>query len=148
MTALFTIGFTGKPASVFFNLLKKSAVKTVIDVRLHNTSQLAGFAKKEDLRYFLTEICNIAYVEAAELAPEPEMLKRYQKKEMSWNEYSDAYLNLISRRNVEKSLDKTSLVEGCLLCSEHLPHKCHRRLAAEYLHSKWGDSLQISHLVK
>lgn len=145
---LFTIGFTGKPAAAFFNLLKTAAVRTVVDVRLHNTSQLAGFSKKEDLRYFLSEICNIGYVEARELAPEPELLKQYQNKKMSWDEYAESYVNLLSKRNVERSLDKTIMEDGCLLCSEHLPHKCHRRLAAEYLNSKWDAPLQITHLVK
>src|SRR3954471_3817597 len=102
MNKLFTIGFTGKSAQKFFTLIKTYGVKTVVDVRLRNTSQLAGFAKKEDLRYFLSEICNVAYVEARDLAPEPEMLKRYQSKQMSWTDYSDSYLNLMSTRRVEK----------------------------------------------
>lgn len=145
---LFTIGFTEKRAEDFFNLLISSNVKTVLDVRLNNRSQLSGFAKKDDLKYFLREIGQISYVEATDLAPEADMLKRYQHKEMSWDEYADCYLNLIIKRNVERLIDKDQVVGSCLLCSEHLPHHCHRRLAAEYLNSQWGSTLKITHLVK
>ncbi len=145
---IFTIGFTEKRASDFFNLLRKENIKAVIDVRLNNKSQLSGFAKKDDLRFFLQEIGRISYVEATDLAPEADMLKRYQRKEISWEEYADRYLNLISMRNVERLIDKNILIGSCLLCSEHLPHHCHRRLAAEYLNAQWGNHLTITHLVK
>ena len=145
---IFTIGFTSKRAEDFFNLLTSRGVKTVLDVRLNNKSQLSGFAKKDDLKFFLGEIAHIAYIEATDLAPEADMLKSYQRKEISWDEYADRYLNLITKRNVERVLERDRLVGSCLLCSEHLPHHCHRRLAAEYLNSQWGTSLKITHLVK
>lgn len=148
MKEIFTIGFTEKRASEFFNLLSKAGVKSVIDVRLNNKSQLSGFSKKDDLQFFLREIGNIAYVEAKDLAPESEMLSSYLKKGITWETYADRYLNLIAKRNVERLLDKEQIVGSCLLCSEHLPHHCHRRLAAEYLNSQWGSTLTISHLVK
>ena len=148
MEEIFTIGFTEKRAVDFFNLLKKENIKAVIDVRLNNKSQLSGFAKKDDLKFFLQEIGRIDYVEATYLAPEADMLKRYQRKEISWEEYADRYLNLISKRNVERLVDKNLLVGSCLLCSEHLPHHCHRRLAAEYLNTQWDSHLKITHLVK
>lgn len=148
MEETFTIGFTAKRAEEFFNLLTSRNVKTVLDVRLNNKSQLSGFAKKDDLKFFLNEIGRIAYIEATDLAPESDILKRYQRKEISWGAYADQYLNLISKRNVERLLDKNILVGNCLLCSEHLPHHCHRRLAAEYLNSQWGNHLTITHLVK
>jgi uncharacterized protein (DUF488 family) len=129
-------------------LLKNAGIKTVIDVRLNNKSQLSGFAKRDDLQYFLREIGNIGYVEAKDLAPEAEMLSSYLKRGMSWDAYADNYLNLIAKRNVERLLDKDQLIGNCLLCSEHLPHHCHRRLAAEYLNAQWGSNLRISHLVK
>ncbi|MFZ1765179.1 MAG: DUF488 domain-containing protein [Candidatus Nitrotoga sp.] len=148
MEKLFTIGFTEKKASDFFDLLINAGIKSVIDVRLNNKSQLSGFAKRNDLQYFLREIGNIDYVEAKDLAPEPEMLSNYLKKNMSWEEYADRYLNLISKRNVERLVDKNQLAGSCLLCSEHLPHHCHRRLAAEYLNLHLGSALTISHLIK
>jgi len=148
MEEIFTIGFTAKRAEDFFNLLIDRNVKTVLDVRLNNKSQLSGFAKKDDLKFFLKEIGEIAYIEARELAPEVDILKRYQRKEISWEEYADRYLNLISKRNVERLIEKNKVIGSCLLCSEHLPHHCHRRLAAEYLNSQWGSTLTITHLVK
>jgi uncharacterized protein (DUF488 family) len=141
-----TIGFTGKTAQRFFDLLKSAKVRAVLDVRLHNTSQLAGFAKKQDLRYFLEKLCGAAYSEMPELTPEPLLLKRYQSKELSWDEYKDAYLELIAKRRVEKHLDIELFRSACVLCSEHLPHHCHRRVALEYLNTQWNGRLKITHL--
>lgn len=148
MEETFTIGFTAKRAEDFFNLLTSRNIKTILDVRLNNKSQLSGFAKKEDLKFFLNKIGKIAYIEASDLAPEADMLKRYQHKEITWEEYADRYLNLITKRNVERLINKDQVIGNCLLCSEHLPHHCHRRLAAEYLNSHWGGQLTITHLVK
>ncbi len=148
MEEIFTIGFTAKRAEDFFRLLTERNIRVVLDTRLNNKSQLSGFAKKDDLKFFLNEIGHIAYIEATDLAPEADMLKRYQRKEMAWEEYADRYLNLITKRNVERLLDKNQVIGNCLLCSEHLPHHCHRRLAAEYLNSKWGNTLRVTHLVK
>lgn len=141
-----TIGFTGKSAQRFFDLLKRAQVRTVLDVRLHNTSQLAGFAKKQDLRYFLENLCSAAYVELAELAPEPALLKRYQRNELTWDGYAAAYVELIAQRRVENQLDIELFRSACVLCSEHLPHHCHRRLALEYLNTQWSSRLRITHL--
>lgn len=141
-----TIGFTNKSAEKFFQLLRNAGVRTLIDVRLNNTSQLAGFAKKADLKYFLSELIGAQYIELRDLAPEPEMLKRYQSKELSWVNYADAYLELLAKRRVESNLDASLFAGGCLLCSEDKPHQCHRRLAIEYLNSRWNGSLHISHL--
>ncbi|WP_233834416.1 DUF488 domain-containing protein [Paraburkholderia sp. ZP32-5] len=141
-----SIGFTGKPARKFFDLLKGAHVRTVLDIRLNNTSQLAGFAKRQDLPYFLENLCNTAYVEVPELAPEPDLLKRYQAKKLSWENLRDEYFELIARRRVESNLDIALFESGCLLCSEHLPHHCHRALALEYLNSHWNNRLAITHL--
>jgi uncharacterized protein (DUF488 family) len=141
-----TIGFTGKSAQRFFDLLKDAQVRTVLDVRLHNTSQLAGFAKKQDLRYFLENLCSAAYVEMPDLAPEPALLKRYQGKDLSWDDYAVAYVELIAKRRVEKQLDIDLFRSACVLCSEHLPHHCHRRIALEYLNTQWNSRLKITHL--
>lgn len=143
-----SIGFTGKSAEKFFTLLKKGNVKTLLDVRLQNTSQLAGFAKRNDLKFFLKEICNIEYLEVPELYPEADLLKNYKNKIIDWNYYQSKYLELLSRRNVEKILAPTLFNDSCLLCSEHKPHECHRRLAIEYLNSRWNQSFKkIEHLV-
>jgi uncharacterized protein (DUF488 family) len=141
-----TIGFAGKSAENFFDLLKGAQVRTVLDIRLNNTSQLAGFAKKQDLPYFLDRLCNAAYVEMPELAPEPDLLKRYQGKQLSWEHFTAEYLALIAKRRVESNLDIDLFQSACLLCSEHLPHRCHRSLAVEYLNTQWNSRLAVTHL--
>ncbi|CAB3778470.1 hypothetical protein LMG28614_00623 [Paraburkholderia ultramafica] len=141
-----TIGFTGKDAQTFFDLLKSTKVRTVLDIRLNNTSQLAGFAKKQDLPYFLDKLCDAAYVEMPELAPEPDLFRRYQAKQLAWDDFTAEYIELIAKRRVESNLDVDLFHSACLLCSEHLPHHCHRRLAVEYLNSQWNSRMTITHL--
>jgi uncharacterized protein (DUF488 family) len=142
---LFTIGFTQKSAREFFTVLKQAGVKRVVDVRLHNESQLAGFSKKDDLAYFLKEIGGIDYVHLPELAPTQDILDTFKKRKGDWRVYERTFLDLLARRKVEKIIKPELLKGGCLLCSEHLPQHCHRRLAAEYLNSKWGG-VEIEHL--
>jgi uncharacterized protein (DUF488 family) len=142
---IFTIGFTKKPAAVFFQKLRDAGVKRVIDVRLNNVSQLAGFSKKDDLRYFLLEILHVDYVHESLLAPTKEMREEY-KKNKSWPDYEKAFLVLIKERQIEEKIDPAMIAGSCLLCSEDRPHHCHRRLVAEYLQGKWGG-LNIQHLV-
>jgi len=141
-----TIGFTGKTAQEFFDLLKNADVRTVLDIRLSNTSQLAGFAKKQDLPFFLDRLCGASYREMPELAPEPDLFKRYKAKELTWDDFAAAYVDLIAKRRVENNLDVDLFRSACLLCSEHLPHHCHRRLALEYLNSRWNSRLKVTHL--
>jgi uncharacterized protein (DUF488 family) len=143
---LLSIGFTGKSAESFFTLLKEADVRTLIDVRLQNTSQLAGFAKKEDLKFFLKEICEVNYLEIPELHPEPTALKNYKNKVIDWNYYASEYTALLNKRSVEKILSPSIFKDACLLCSEHQPHKCHRRLAIEYLNSEWKNCFKVAHL--
>jgi uncharacterized protein (DUF488 family) len=139
-------GFTKKSAETFFTRLKDAEVKRVVDVRLNNVSQLAGFAKKEDLRFFARAICDADYVHAEDLAPTREMLDTYKKKKGDWKAYEKEFLTLIRERRVEKSA-KEEVVDGsCLLCSEETPEHCHRRLVAEYLQEKWKD-VAIEHLL-
>ena len=142
---LMTIGFTKKSARHFFEALQKADVKRVADVRLNNVSQLAGFAKRNDLEYFLRTICGIDYVHLPDLAPTQEMLDAFKKHRGSWQEYEDRFLDLMARRRIEKTITRELLEDGCLLCSEHEPHHCHRRLVAEYLDRHWGD-VDIWHL--
>lgn len=142
---VYTIGFTKKTAEQFFELLSNNGVKKVIDTRLNNESQLAGFSKKEDLKYFLKSILNIEYVHKPELAPSEQILKAYKKKEITWEEYEKRYLELISNRQIEKKITPDEVDNSCLLCSEQKPDKCHRRLLANYLKSKWNNVI-IKHL--
>lgn len=143
---VYTIGFTKKSAETFFNFLKSSNVKTLIDVRLNNVSQLAGFAKRDDLKFFLNELCGAEYIHSPELAPTKEILNSYKKGDMSWELYEDKFLNLMGQRNIERSIKPTLLDHGCLLCSEHEPHLCHRRLVIEYLNKHSDLDLKVKHL--
>ncbi|WP_395145849.1 DUF488 family protein [Armatimonas sp.] len=142
---VFTIGFTKKNARYFFEKLRQSGTKRVVDVRLNNVSQLAGFAKRDDLSYFLKEICNIEYIHLPDLAPTQEMLDEYKKHGGDWKGYEVKFLELMEKRKIEKTISQEIIAEGCLLCSEDKPHFCHRRLVAEYLKQHWGD-LDIRHL--
>jgi len=142
---LFTIGFTQKNAEQFFETLIKSGVKRVIDTRLNNVSQLAGFAKRKDLEYFLRKIGNIEYIHCLDLAPTQDILDEYKKQKGDWDIYEQKFLQLIRDRQIEAKISPDILDGGCLLCSEAKPHNCHRRLVAEYLNQKWGN-ININHL--
>ena len=141
---LFTIGFTKTTAEKFFSRLSKANIKKLVDVRLNNVSQLAGFAKKDDLRYFAKSICNIGYEHIPDLAPTQDLLDEYKKSKGAWSVYAERFLDLMARRKIE-NIDQARLDGGCLLCSEDKPHHCHRRLVAEYLKGKWGV-VEIEHL--
>jgi uncharacterized protein (DUF488 family) len=142
---LFTIGFTKTSAESFFTRLRNAGVKKVIDVRRNNISQLAGFAKRDDLRFFLSSICNIDYAQQPAFAPTQEMLDAYKKQRGDWSIYEKQFLELMANRHIEQTVPPQALEGACLLCSEDKPHHCHRRLVAEYLKQKWGD-MQITHL--
>ncbi|GAB4153305.1 MAG: hypothetical protein Fur0046_33240 [Cyanobacteria bacterium J069] len=142
---LFTIGFTQKSAEQFFELLIQSQIKRIVDTRLNNVSQLAGFAKRNDLRYFLKKLGNIEYVHLPELAPTQDILDDYKKKKGDWATYEQQFLSLIAQRKIEQQVSPDLLEGSCLLCSEAQPHHCHRRLVAEYLNQKWGN-IRIHHL--
>jgi uncharacterized protein (DUF488 family) len=143
---IYTIGFTKKNAETFFKFIKSSAIKTVVDVRLNNVSQLAGFAKKDDLKFFLRELCSTEYIHAPELTPTKEILNPYKDGKMTWQAYEDKFLNLMAQRNIEKSVRPELLDNGCLLCSEHEPHMCHRRLVVDYLNKNSDLNLTVKHL--
>jgi uncharacterized protein (DUF488 family) len=142
---LFTIGFTKKSAQQFFETLVNSGVKRVIDTRLNNISQLAGFAKRKDLEYFLQKIGNIEYVHILDMAPTKDILDEYKKNKGDWEIYEQKFLRLIGDRQIEKQVSSDFLDGGCLLCSEAKPHHCHRRLVAEYLTDKLSN-IRIHHL--
>ena len=141
---LFTIGFTKTTAEDFFGRIKTSGSKEIIDIRLNNVSQLAGFAKRDDLKYFVKAICGIGYRHIPELAPTQDLLDKYKKGGGDWAEYELAFIDLMQVRQIE-NMDRSMFESGCLLCSEDKPHHCHRRLVAEYLERHWGD-IEIIHL--
>ncbi|WP_055532930.1 DUF488 family protein [Streptomyces graminilatus] len=143
---LYTIGFTKKSAEKFFELLREAGVTALVDVRLNNVSQLSGFAKRDDLRYFLGEICGAQYSHRTELAPTKDMLDAYKKRDIGWAAYEGRFLELMKVRQIEDTVRRESLDNAVLLCSEDNAHHCHRRLVAEYLAQKWGD-VTIEHLV-
>ena len=142
---IFTIGFGEKTAEEFFGLLRAAGVRTVIDVRLYNISQLAGFTKKADLAFFLRELGPIGYEYRPELAPSKEILEGYRKKLLDWTEYERRFQQLMVTREVEQLMAPKDLDGACLLCSEPQPARCHRRLVAEYLLVHWGN-VDIVHL--
>jgi len=142
---VFTIGFTKKNAEQFFGRLKQPDLARLIDVRLNNVSQLAGFTKKDDLRFFLRQITNIDYLHLPQLAPSQDILDDYKKNGGDWATYERNFIALMKERRVEDEVSQDIINGGCLLCSEPTPEHCHRRLVAEYLKSCWGN-LEIVHL--
>jgi uncharacterized protein (DUF488 family) len=143
---LFTIGFTRKTAEQFFEKIKSVGIKRVVDIRLKNTSQLAGFAKSEDLAYFLKKIGDIDYVHIPELAPDKELLELIKKKNGSWTAYETGYTDLLTARKIDGKFLKGALNDrDCLLCSEHTPERCHRRIIAERFKSI-NDQAIVVHL--
>jgi uncharacterized protein (DUF488 family) len=142
---IYTIGFTKTSAENFFNRLKKAGVKRIVDVRLNNVSQLAGFAKRDDLKFFARAICQAEYVHLPQLAPTQDILEEYKKNKGDWSVYAQQFLELMEKRRIEDTVSREIFDEGGLLCSEDKPHHCHRRLVAEYLRKHWGE-IGIQHL--
>lgn len=138
MGELYTIGFTQKSAKKFFNLLKNNLIDIVIDVRLNNTSQLAGFSKYPDIEYFLCDLLNIKYIHDAKLSPTENILKDYKKKKISWSEYTNRFNELMGQRNIELHIQEKyndcQNIKYCLLCSENEPEQCHRSLVSDYFY--------------
>jgi uncharacterized protein (DUF488 family) len=143
---IYSIGFTQKTADQFFSRLRNAGIRRLLDVRLNNVSQLAGFAKRGDLAFFLREICSAEYLHEPLLAPTADILDAYRGKKLSWAEYESRFLALMAERQVENRLDRAGFQSPTvLLCSEPTAEHCHRRLVLEYLRDKWGD-MTISHL--
>ena len=137
---VYTIGFAGKPAAEFFGALRRAGIARLVDVRLKNSSQLAGFTKRDDLAYFLRELCGAAYTHEPLLAPSPELFDDYKTRGLTWQAYEQRFLSLLAERDVENRLDRTIFaLPTVLLCTEPTAARCHRRLVVEYLQSKWGD---------
>lgn len=143
---VYTIGFTQKTAPRFFGLLRNAGIRRLVDVRLNNQSQLAGFTRKNDLPFFLQELCDAEYMHIPMLAPTKEILNAYKKSKGSWKDYEESFLALLASRKVEEQLDHNIFtVPTVLLCSEPTAEHCHRRLVLEYLGNHW-DGLTIHHI--
>jgi len=143
---VYTIGFTKRTAAGFFGVLKQANVRRLLDVRLNNSSQLAGFTKRDDLSYFLREICGAEYIHEPLLAPTQNLLDDYKKRKGSWSDYERQFLQLMEQRHIENKIDRRLFdVPTALLCSEATAEHCHRRLVLEYLGQKWGG-IRIIHL--
>ena len=143
---IYTIGFTKKSAEQFFGILRQNGIKRLVDVRLNNVSQLAGFAKRDDLQYFLRELCGAEYIHEPLLAPTQPMLDAYKKAKGSWSDYEKEFLALMAERKIEGRIDPALFaVPTVLLCSEPTAEQCHRRLVVEYLQRK-GIDLRCTHL--
>lgn len=142
---LFTIGSTKTTAEHFFTRLTQAGVKTVVDVRLHNDNQLAGFAKREDLKWFLQAIGAIGYRHLPSLAPDAPLLAAYKSKRVTWAEYERQFLSQLTDRRIERHLERPMFDAACLLCSEPTAEHCHRRIVAEYLQHAWPGT-EVVHL--
>ena len=145
---IYTIGFTKKNAEQFFKPIKENGIEILIDVRLNNKSQLAGFTKNGDIEFFLEHICNCKYVHCDEFSPTKELLKSYQAGTTSWEEYETVFSRIMDIRGVcEKFYNRFSKYDKvCLLCSEATPEHCHRRLVAERVKANNPEGIEIVHL--
>ncbi len=137
---IYTIGFTKKTAAQFFGALRSAGIRRLVDVRLNNSSQLAGFTKREDLEFFLRELCNAEYRHEPLLSPTPELLSGYRKRKITWPEYQARFVQLMRERCIEERLECEFFAgPAVLLCSEPTADRCHRRLVIEYLEAAWGN---------
>jgi uncharacterized protein (DUF488 family) len=143
---IYSIGFTQTTARHFFDRLRTAGIRRLLDVRLNNSSQLAGFAKARDLSYFLDNLVGASYEHQPILAPTQELLDAYKKDSLPWDEYERRFLGLMAEREVESVLDRSDFEDATvLLCSEATAERCHRRLVCEYLAEYWLD-LKANHL--
>ena len=144
-TKVFTIGCAGKNAREFFTILKQAGIRKVIDVRLYNTSQLAGFSKRQDIEYFLQAIVGAEYAHLPIMAPTKQLLNDYKKGLIDWQQYETQFKSIISQRQIDKHIEPGDMDMTCFLCSEAKADNCHRKLIAEYLADNW-ENITISHL--
>ena len=142
---IFTLGYAGKNARDFFTILKQAGIRKVIDVRLYNTSQLAGFTKKQDIKYFLQTIVGSEYIHLPIMAPTKQLLNDYKKGLINWQQYEKQFKSIVAQRQIEKNLMLQDSDMSCFLCSEAKSDYCHRRLVAEYLAEHW-QNVSIHHL--
>jgi uncharacterized protein (DUF488 family) len=144
---LYTIGFAQKRAETFFELLRHHGIDRLVDIRLNPGGQLSGFAKQEDLPYFLSNLAaGCRYIRMPELAPTKEILNDY-RADSDWARYEERFQALMDERNIPEALSRAGFEASvsCLLCSEPTPEHCHRRLVAERLAAHWTD-VEVIHL--
>lgn len=135
---IYTIGFTQTTAEHFFTRLADARVERLLDVRLNNTSQLAGFAKAQDLPYFARVLVGAAYEHEPLLAPTQDILDAYKKRRGDWGVYEREFLALMEHRHIHEALAPATFERPtALLCSEAGPECCHRRLVIEFLATHW-----------
>ncbi|ENZ02485.1 hypothetical protein HMPREF1092_01720 [Clostridium thermobutyricum] len=150
MITIYTIGFTKKSAEKFFDLLEKNDVQTIFDVRLNNSTQLAGFSKGRDLEYFLRKILSVKYIHDTNFSPTKEILDNYKKKKIDWEKYEEEFNKLLVERNIDNYIKvnlKNKLNKICFLCSEDSAEHCHRRLVAEYVRNTLkNEKINIIHI--
>ena len=147
MTTVYTIGFTRRTAEDFFETLRRAGVKRLLDVRLRNTSQMAIFARRQDLPYFLRELNGMDYEHQPLLSPTPELLDDWRSKRITWQQYERVYADIMARRRPELTIAPADFsVPTVLLCAEPTAEQCHRRLALEHLATAWNHPLDIVHL--
>lgn len=145
-TRLYTIGFTRKSARQFFDALQRNGVKRLIDIRLNNTSQLAGFTKKEDLAYLAEAVAGIEYRHMPELGPSQAVFDGLKKHKGSWADYERQFEALLRERRAIERLDRSLFdTPSCLLCTEPTAEQCHRRLVGEAIQARWPD-IELAHL--
>ena len=147
MIKLYTIGFTRKSAEHFFNLLRNNGVKRLVDVRISNSSQLAGFAKGKDLEFFVNEICHIPYQHIVDFSPSKDLLDRWHKEEVTWDEYEKIYIKMLQDREIIRKFGVKTFDGACFLCSEDTPEQCHRRLLVEFMKKNCTEKVEIVHLI-
>lgn len=148
MRNIFSIGFTKKSASIFFELLIKNEVHKIIDVRLNNKSQLAGFAKGSDLKYFLDKVAGISYKYEEIFAPTKEILDAYKKREINWDMYEEKYVRLMLERKINSYIENKGIdywLSSCILCSEETADYCHRRLVINEVLKVFPD-IEVMHI--
>jgi uncharacterized protein (DUF488 family) len=143
---IYTIGFTQTNAEHFFDRLVQAKIERLLDVRLKNVSQLAGFAKAQDLPYFLDKLAGVTYEHEPLLAPSEDLLAAYRDRTLTWENYERGFLWLMEDREIQTVLTREDFdARTVLLCSEATAECCHRRLLGEYLAEHWND-LRMEHL--
>ena len=143
---IYTIGFTGKSAEEFFTLLQSAEAAVLLDIRVHNRSQLAGFTRRDHMPFLTENLTNLRYIELPILAPESDLLKQY-RTDGDWDNFEVQYLQLLVDRNAVAAIDRGMFSDGVvLMCSEPTAEKCHRRLAADHLRTHVFADADIIHL--
>ena len=142
---LYTMGYTQKTAEKLFNLLSEHEIKRLMDIRLHNNTQLAGFTKQNNFKYFIERLSDIEYRHIPLMAPSKDIFDDYMKNGLEWEGYELRFKRLIDQRKIEQLINEDEIDGACMLCCEPEATNCHRRLVAEYLQN-YFKNIEIIHL--